>query len=150
MDNSFDVFDVFNIFSNGLNISSGIENVCITTVGTDGTWSGYKKDSYGEITPNATLNGIKIYQYAWKNTGEFILSFGDGTEHLTNINKILMAHPSIPEAAVAVWNNTTTNYEFTDIDLYNGINGTEPCFFVEMVPDKLVKLSFTTLYTGTK
>ena len=131
------------------------KNICVTTIGNDGviTKYGFLDSSYGVITPNATLEGIDIFEVTWQADGTFIISFGDGTEQLTNVNSILINHHTVPDGNIAIWDSVNTCYTFTDNDLADYIidgSYTEMCFYVELIPDTLIYYTFTELLTGTR
>jgi len=128
-------------------------NICIPTIGTDGTKHGFLKDSFGTITPNATLEGVDIYEATWQADGTFIISFGDGATQIPNVTRILVVHHTVPDGNMAIWNSSTSQYEFIDSTLANYIIDeglTEICFYVELIPDELVRLSMGNIQIGTK
>lgn len=135
-------------------IFSGHINICITTVGTDGDWAGHIAGSGSVITPNASLGGENIYEMKYNDTtGEIILSFGDsGNTELTNIKHILVTHHAVPDAGVAIWDSSDTDYSYIDLALatYLTANPDDTCFWVEFVPKQLIKYSFSSILTGTK
>jgi len=138
-------------------LGSGVthNNICITTIGNDGviTKYGYLDSSYGVITPNATLQQVDIFETTWQADGTFIISFGDGTEHLTNIDEILVVHPTVPDGNIAVWDSDENYYTFTDNTLADYIidgSYTEMCFYVELIPNTVVWYTFAEILQGTK
>lgn len=135
-------------------ISSGKINICITTIGNDGIWYGYKEGSYGVITPNAALDGIDIFSMRCKADGSFVLSFGDaGNDQLDNVKQIEVTHYQVPDANIALWDETETGYIFTDAVLADIlINGglDEICFWIEFMPKVLIDYDFSEILVGEK
>lgn len=128
-------------------------NICFPIVGTNGTKHGYVKNQFGEITPNATLQGIDIYEATWQSDGTVIISFGDsGNSEPDNIKEILVTHHMIPKQDIALWDATNIEYTYNNIDLtdYLIANPDDNCMWIEFVPKILISYSFSTVFTGVK
>jgi len=129
-----------------------VANICVTTIGTSGDKRGYIESSIGEISPNASYGGETIFEFTWDIvTGEFILSFDDGTLELTNVSHLLIKHPDVPDGNIALWDSSETAYVFTDLTLAQtiGVDEDYGCFRIESVPVEAVLYSFSEVLRGT-
>lgn len=150
-------FDLWRTKGNGGYVSF-ISNICVTTIGVDGNLRGFRHADHtdgalGEISPNASFDGEAIFEFTWDVvTGNWILSFDDGTLELPNVTSILVKHPSIPDANMALWNATSTAYLFTDLTLAQTIDEdeTKSCFNVQFRPYEGLLNSFFGVLRGTK
>jgi len=135
-----------------------IANICVTTIGVDGNLRGYRHADHidgalGEISPNATFEGEDIFEFTWDVvTGDWILSFGDGTLKLPNVKFVLIVHPDAPDGNVSLWDDTATSYLFSDLELAQSVDEdeTQGCFLIGFVPYVAVIYSFSDILRGTK
>jgi len=133
-------------------LGSLVANICVTTIGTSGDKRGYIEGSIGAISPNASYGGEDIFEFTWDVvTGEFILSFDDGTLELTNVKHVLVTHPSIPDGNIALWDASETAYVFSDLTLAQaiGVDETKGCFNIQSVPVEPYLGSFSAVFRGT-
>jgi len=127
-------------------------NICVTTIGTSGDKNGYIESSIGEISPNASYGGETIFEFTWDIvTGEFILSFDDGTLELTNVSDVKVLHPDVPDGNIALWDSAQTAYVYTDLTLAQAIGVDEDygCFRIESTPITAFLGSFSEVLRGT-
>ncbi len=132
-------------------------NICVTTIGVDGNLRGFRHADHtngalGAISPNATFEGEDIFEFTWDIvTGNWILSFGDGTLKLTNVHHVLVKHNDVPDGNIALWNVTSTAYLFNDLLLAQtiGEDEDEGCFQLKFVPVTAVIYSFSEILRGT-
>ncbi|WP_297525108.1 hypothetical protein [Sulfurovum sp.] len=128
-------------------------NICVYAIGTDGNNRGYIENTMGAITPNATYSGIPIYQATWDVvTGDWIISFGDGTTYVDNIPNLLITHYLRPDGNTAKWDDTAKAYLFNDLELAQAIgdDDTKSCFWVEQLPELIFSYDYAEIKTGER
>lgn len=133
----------------GIGLSAN-NTICVTTIGNSGTTYGYRKNSFGEASPGAAVDGSELYEFTWDTaTGIFTISFGPaGTTVIENLNYMIIRHNSIPDANIA--NLDISDYKYTDSELATALALlTSTCFDVVFVPIVIAKYTFT-VSRGTK
>jgi len=89
-------------------------NVCVTTLGTDGTWYG-ADGVFGEITPNATITNQILLAFKWKADGTFVVQFGlGGNEKIFDVPDIKIYSKFQDTPVLLVWNEINAQYEVSD------------------------------------
>ena len=147
------LFDMRFPNANNTQVIAGVNayftNVCITSLGTDGTWYGYESGNFGTANPSANILDQHFYSLKWKADGSFIISFGDlGNEQVPDVPQIFIYHKSQDAPLVAVWNDITTQYEGTDLALATTLialqigGATSSCFFVQIEPTHFISYDF--------
>ena len=134
-------------------VASFDPNICVFIIGTQGDKRGFILGVMGDITPNATYQGLPIYEATWNVvTGEFIISFGlDGTTYVENSPEILLTHYLVPDGNIATWDAAQTAYVYTDLALAQAIDTdtSKSCFWVEQKYEHLISYDYSKIYTGT-
>ena len=125
---------MFKIFK-GWAVLSGSDsfNTCITQIGYDGAeWYGFSQDYVSTIDPTHTADGTPIYAFECNASGDFRVRFGDtGDIKLVGFDQFLVNED------LAVWSDTTKQYEFSNVDWATEIinEHTEPlCFNMSGLP----------------
>lgn len=93
----------------------------ILTVGTNGTSRGYQEGLYGVMNPN-TLEDETVFEFSADDTGACVLSLGDGTAQLLGVDVIRVEVEGF-DTLDYTWNEATTQYEATSLDLFNYLDG---------------------------
>ncbi len=130
------------------NLNTGVlaSDICIIIMGTSGDWRGHIAGTGSILTPNSIFAGLDIYEFKWNIvTGVFIISFGEtGTYEISNTGQLNIGHPNKPEANAGVWDDTNTDYEFTDLELAQWVSDDlrKSCFNVNFQPSLIIHYDF--------
>ncbi len=132
-------------------------NVCITDIGTDGTYYIYDSNTVGmgSANPNQTISDIFFYAFKCDAGGNFYIQWGDaGNEQLTDVSRILVYDKGVTTADVAEWDDVDKRYEFINktwsdkvIAEYD-LGVRDLCFSMEILPSLFIDYSFTEVLVG--
>ncbi len=129
-------------------------NMCFTPLETlpDG-WIGYDsaQSPTGTLVPNITADGTEIYAYkANPSDGQFIVSFGDGTEQLfqdeaETLPITLVVYKLGSDQVEMEWDDTLKYYTGVDQEAVDSLGdniGNDTCFASLAIPRLLVWYDF--------
>ena len=134
-------------------------NVCLPTVGVDGTVIGYHTGlGIGSAKPTETASGIAFYGATWDYPavkGDFVFQFGiEGKVKIPDVEELFIRRAG-NTFGVAPWDDTINAYVVTDLAMAEQLNiaydagELEPfCFLMMVLPTEFIRISYTEMLIG--